>query len=64
MLLISSNTSSIIVSNGGNILYVWFCVFIHSPLWINVCVCVVLLLFEKTTGFEGYDLKRNASNEH
>ena len=40
--------------------------FVYFALFIKVCLYVVLLLFEEiqTSGFEFYDLKPNASNEH
>ena len=44
---------------------VFSCIY-HCTLLIKVCAYVVLLLFEgiQTSGFEYYDSKQNASNEH
>ena len=63
-----------IISINGSILRVLLCLFnrlfmfcfVYFALFIKVCLYVVLLLFEEiqTSGFEFYDLKPNASNEH
>ena len=47
-------------------LFIVYLCFVYFALLIKVCLYVVLLLFEEiqTSGFEFYDLKPNASNEH